>query len=122
MRVKAGPTMRGVWPHRATTSSSGDEDRRDWLAQFHPTAGSDEELLDYIRGIGQTSYHPVGSCRMGVDDASVVDPWLRVRGLEALRVADASIFPTMPSANTNAPAMMVGERAARFMLEAAQAR
>ncbi len=49
-------------------------------------------------------------------------PGLRVRGLEALRVADASIFPTMPSANTNAPAMMVGERAARFMLEAAQAR
>ena len=48
--------------------------------------------------------------------------WLRVRGLEGLRVADASIFPTMPSANTNAPAMVVGERAAQFMLEAAQAR
>jgi choline dehydrogenase len=75
-----------------------------------------------VRGIGQTSYHPVGSCRMGVDEASVVDPLLRVRGLDGLRVADASIFPTMPSANTNAPAMMVGERAARFMLDAAQGR
>jgi choline dehydrogenase len=71
-------------------------------------------------GIVQTSYHPVGSCRMGIDEASVVDPRPRVRGLQRLRVADASIFPTMPSANTHAPAMMVGERDVRFMLEAAR--
>jgi choline dehydrogenase len=80
------------------------------------SAVTDDELLDYVRTIGQTSYHPVGSCRMGVDDASVVDPELRVRGIEALRVADASVFPTMPSSNTNAASMMVGERAAHFIL------
>jgi choline dehydrogenase len=83
-----------------------------------PATQSDEALLDYVRGIGQTSYHPVGSCRMGADDASVVDPKLRVRGVEGLRGADASVFPTMPSANTNAPAMVIGERAAQFLLDA----
>ena len=80
------------------------------------SAVTDDELLDYVRTIGQTSYHPVGTCRMGGDDASVVDPELRVRGVEALRVADASVFPTMPSSNTNAASMMVGERAARYIL------
>ena len=85
-----------------------------------PVAQSDEALPDYANGIGQISYHPVGSWRMGIDEASVVDPRLRVRGLHRLRVADASIFPTLPSANTDAPAMMVGERDAQFMLEAAR--
>jgi choline dehydrogenase len=85
-----------------------------------PVAQSDEALLDYAKGIAQTSYHPAGSCRMGIDEASLVDPRPRVRGLHRLRVADASVFPTMPSANTNVPAMMVGVRAAQFMLEAAQ--
>ncbi len=80
-------------------------------------AQSDDELLDYVRGIAQTSYHPIGSCRMGADAASVVDGRLCVRGVTGLRVADASIMPTMPSANTNAPAMMIGERAARFVLD-----
>jgi choline dehydrogenase len=80
-------------------------------------AQSDDELLAYVRGIAQTSYHPVGSCRMGSDPDSVVDARLRVRGVTGLRVADASVMPTMPSANTNAPAMMIGDRAARFLLE-----
>jgi choline dehydrogenase len=79
-------------------------------------AQSDDELIDYVRGIGQTSYHPVGSCRMGSDPGSVVDAQLRVRGVSGLRVADASIFPTMPSCNTNAPSMAVGERAADLLL------
>lgn len=78
---------------------------------------SDEELLDYVRGIGQTSYHPVGSCRMGTDTASVVDQRLRVRGVSGLRVADASIIPSMCTANTNAPAIMIGERVASFILQ-----
>jgi choline dehydrogenase-like flavoprotein len=85
-----------------------------------PVAQGDEALLHHAKSIGQTSYHPVGSWRMGIDEASVVDQRLRVGGLHGLRVTDASIFPTMPSANTDAPAMMVGERAAQFMLQAAQ--
>ncbi|MGG5823858.1 GMC family oxidoreductase [Falsiroseomonas sp. HW251] len=81
-----------------------------------PASDSDEALLAHARRIGQTSYHPVGTCRMGTDAAAVTDPLLRVRGVSNLRVADASVFPLMPSPNTNAPAIMVGERAADFIL------
>lgn len=80
-----------------------------------PGAVSDADLLDYVRGIGQTSYHPVGSCRMGTDSASVVDQHLCVRGVTGLRVADASVIPTMCTSNTNAPAIMIGERVADFI-------
>jgi choline dehydrogenase len=68
------------------------------------------------RACANVSYHPVGTCRMGGDEASAVDPQLRVRGVERLRVADCSIVPKMPTANTNAPAIMIGERAADFVL------
>ena len=77
---------------------------------------TDSALLDYARRTGQTAWHTAGSCRMGVDEASVVDPQLRVRGVERLRVIDASVFPTIPSSNTNAPAIMVGERGADLVL------
>lgn len=79
---------------------------------------SDEDLLDHARNTGNTTYHPVGTCRMGPAENAdaVVDSRLRVHGIDGLRVADASIMPTMPAANTNAVAIMIGERAADFVL------
>ena len=74
--------------------------------------GDDAAILEWVRDTATTIYHPTGTCRMGADEASVLDPQLRVRGVEALRVADCSIMPEIVSANTNAPAIMIGERAA----------
>lgn len=73
---------------------------------------TDEGWLDYVRNRTALCYHPVGTCRMGSDAGAVVDPSLRVTGIDGLRVADVSIMPALPSANTNAAAIMIGERAA----------
>ena len=74
--------------------------------------GSDDDAARaLIRAHADSIYHPVGTCRMGMDALAVVDPQLRVRGVEGLRVVDASIMPTLIGGNTNAPAIMIGERA-----------
>jgi choline dehydrogenase len=86
--------------------------------EFSPgrQVASDDEILDWIRNNAQTAYHPIGTCRMGPEGKNtVVDERLRVHGITGLRVADASIFPTMPSGNTNAPAIMVGEKASDIL-------
>jgi choline dehydrogenase len=75
----------------------------------------DEEIVEHLRRHTQTLYHPVGTCAMGTGEQSVVDPELRVRGVEGLRVADASVMPAVPRGNTNAPTIMVGEKAADLL-------
>ncbi len=80
-----------------------------------PALQSEEDLVAYCGESGHTSYHPVGTCRLGSDLGAVVDSRLRVHGVTGLRVADASIMPTLTSCNTNAPAMMIGERLAEFV-------
>ncbi len=79
-------------------------------------AQDDADLLDYARRVGQTSYHPVGTCRMGSGPEAVVDAQCRVHGVDGLRVVDAAVMPFIVSSNTNAPAVAIGERAAALML------
>jgi choline dehydrogenase len=82
-----------------------------------PAVTTDAELLQYARNTGGTVFHATGTCRMGTDDLAVVDPQLRVRGVERLRVIDASVMPTVTSANTNAAALMIGEKGAALVRE-----
>jgi len=80
---------------------------------------SDAELLEWVRHNAETTYHPIGTCKMGSDPRAVVDSELRVHGLTGLRIADASIMPTLTSGNTNAPTIMIGEKCASMLLAAA---
>ena len=82
---------------------------------------TDDEIIDWVKQAAETTYHPVGTCKMGTDTMAVVDPQLRVHGIAGLRVADASIMPTRTSGNTNAPAIMIGEKAADLVLSQAAA-
>lgn len=84
-----------------------------WMEQdmFTANVETDDQIREVIKARSDTVYHPVGSCKMGVDDLAVVDPALRVRGVDGLRVVDASIMPTLVGGNTNAPVMMIAEKA-----------
>jgi choline dehydrogenase len=91
------------------------------VREVRPSADvtTDEALMAYVRATTQTTWHFVGSCRMGSDPESVVDPELRVRGIGCLRVIDSSVFPTIPSSNTNAPTIAAAEKGADLVLKTA---
>ena len=86
------------------------------LAPSEAEEVSDQALEEHVRRFAKTVFHPSGTCRMGTDEGAVVDPQLRVQGVPRLRVADASVMPTLVSGNTNAPSVMIGERCADFIL------
>ena len=110
--VKAVKLVREIYAQPALASISGEE-----LAPG-PAVGSDAQIEDWVRDNAGTSYHPTCTCRMGPssDPSAVVDPALRVHGIDALRVCDASIMPDVVSGNTNAPSIMIGEKAADMIL------
>jgi choline dehydrogenase len=87
---------------------------RDWgVAEQYP---GPHDVREYVRQTAITYHHQVGTCKLGTDPLAVVDPRLRVHGAEGLRVADASVMPNVTTGNTNAPTIMIGERAAEFIL------
>src|SRR4029453_200582 len=85
-----------------------------------PDIRSDDEVLAYARKFGNTLYPPVGTCKMGEDPRAVVDSRLRVRGVQGLRVIDASVMPTLTTGNPNAPTIMIGEKGAAMIREEMQ--
>jgi choline dehydrogenase len=85
-----------------------------------PSVSTDADLLTFVRARGTTIFHPTSSCRMGIDEAAVVDPELRVKGVGRLRLADASVMPTVVSGNTNAATIMIGEKASDLILRDAE--
>ncbi len=107
--VRGFKLMRGLLQQPALASLGGRE------LQASASAQSDEQIAEFIRSFSDTIYHPVGSCRMGPGANDVVDAQLRVHGVEGLRVVDASIMPRIVSGNTNAPTMMIAEKAAQMI-------
>ena len=111
----AGDRATAVAGLRMTRAIAGSHAMRPFVAEEllpGAEARTDEDLLDAARGIAQTIYHPVGTCAMGPDSGAVVDERLRVRGVGGLRVVDASVMPVITSGNTNAPTIMIAEKAA----------
>jgi choline dehydrogenase len=110
------PLVRGIRLVRQIFASSAFEPYRARESAPGSSVASDAELIEYIRAQAYTVHHPVSTCRMGTDSMAVVDPQLRVIGLEGLRVADASVFPSLVGGNTNAVVVMVAEKAADMIL------
>ncbi len=111
-----GPTLEGLRISRQIIAAPAFARYRAVEVQPGPTALDDAALAEHVRQTSYTVHHPVSSCRMGTDDGAVVDPELRVRGIAALRVADASIFPRIVGGNTNAGVVMVAEKCADLVL------
>ncbi|MFT4824180.1 MAG: choline dehydrogenase [Halioglobus sp.] len=109
--VAAVRRVREIYRAPALDSYRGNEFRPGSAVQ------SDEDILEFIRNEAESVYHPVGTCKMGNDNMAVVDARLRVHGIKSLRVADASIMPTITSGNTNAPSVMIAEKCADMLLE-----
>jgi choline dehydrogenase len=111
--------IRGIRLTRDVIAQAAFDDYRGRELSPGPDANSDQELTEWLRETAMTTFHPVGTCKMGTDDMAVVDAELKVRGIAGLRVADASIMPIISSGNTNAPAIMIGEKAASLILNTA---
>jgi choline dehydrogenase len=119
--IDAEITVRAVRIARAVMTAPSLADLQ--VTEIAPgtTQTTDDEILDWVKRAAETTYHPVGTCKMGSDAMAVVDAQLRVHGIDGLRVADASIMPTLTSGNTNAPSIMIGEKAADMVLRSAAA-
>ena len=107
--------MAGIRVVRNVIRQSSFDDFRGREIHPGPDVESDEDMMKWLRSAAMTTFHPVGTCKMGNDPLAVVDERLRVRGIDRLRVADASIMPVITSGNTNAPSIMIGERLAAFL-------
>ena len=107
-------SLRPAWLIRAGLFLYDHLGRREIL----PGSGieGDADIDDFVRRTAYTGYHPVGTCKMGRDEMAVVDGSLKIRGIEGLRVVDAAIMPTLTSGNTNAPTIMIAEKAADMLL------
>ena len=112
-------TLKGIRLTREVLAQQAFDPHRDAELAPGPQCQSDEDLKRWIRDTAESVYHPVGTCRMGTDAMAVVDPQLRVHGIDGLRVVDASIMPTLVGSNTNAPTTMIAEKAADLILAAA---
>ena len=108
----------GMWAARRLMEADAVRPYVDFETMPGPEAADDDAFLEYARRSGASNWHPAGTCKMGIDPMAVVDPSLSVHGMEVLRVVDASVMPNVISGNTNAPTIMIAEKAADMILAA----